>query len=120
MPRQSDGFKELRLKVDRVKYWLSTGAQPSDTVAKLLWRAGLAPPPPIPFTTKRHIKKSEREYHTGSSSAWAVGGAARILAMGSPALGLSGPGASRTGVVGRAFDCVSAAGVVRRPQSGRA
>lgn len=67
IPRHSDGFKEIRLKVDRIKYWLSVGAQPSDTVAKLLWRAGLAPPPPIPFTTQRHIKRSEREMHTATS-----------------------------------------------------
>lgn len=64
IPRHSDGFKEIRLKVDRVKYWLSVGAQPTDTVAKLLWRAGLAPPPPIPHTTKQHIKRSERGFHT--------------------------------------------------------
>uniref|UniRef100_A0A7S0PPZ8 Ribosomal protein S16 n=1 Tax=Micromonas pusilla TaxID=38833 RepID=A0A7S0PPZ8_MICPS len=41
-----DGNKHLGLKIDRVKYWLSVGAQPSDTVARLLGQAGIIPPPP--------------------------------------------------------------------------
>ena len=60
IPRQ-DGFKEVTLKVDRIKYWLSKGAQTSEPVAKVLWRAGLAPAPPILASTKRHIPKAERE-----------------------------------------------------------
>ena len=31
-----DGRKSLRLSEDRVKYWLTVGAQPSDAVAKLV------------------------------------------------------------------------------------
>lgn len=30
-----------------VRYWLSVGAQPSDPVQRLLFRAGLLPPPPM-------------------------------------------------------------------------
>ncbi|MCB9746361.1 MAG: 30S ribosomal protein S16 [Alphaproteobacteria bacterium] len=30
---------EIKLDLDRVDYWLSVGAQPSDTVAKLIQRA---------------------------------------------------------------------------------
>mmetsp|Transcript_38215 Transcript_38215/g.94969 ORF Transcript_38215/g.94969 Transcript_38215/m.94969 type:complete len:117 (-) Transcript_38215:92-442(-) len=38
-----DGNKHMGLKIDRVKYWLSVGAQPSDTVARLLGQAGILP-----------------------------------------------------------------------------
>lgn len=30
-----------------LRYWLSVGAQPSDPVQRLLFRAGLLPPPPM-------------------------------------------------------------------------
>ncbi|KAK3014705.1 hypothetical protein RJ639_008375 [Escallonia herrerae] len=42
-----DGGKRMGLNFDRVKYWLSVGAQPSDPVQRLLFRAGLLPPPPM-------------------------------------------------------------------------
>lgn len=35
--------KQLNLKTDRIDYWLSVGAQPSDTVKTLLKRAGVEP-----------------------------------------------------------------------------
>ena len=39
-PRQSDELK-LNVDADRAKYWMSVGAQPSDTVRSLLRRAGV-------------------------------------------------------------------------------
>ncbi|KAJ9688115.1 hypothetical protein PVL29_014051 [Vitis rotundifolia] len=42
-----DGGKRMGLNFDRVKYWLSVGAQPSDPVQQILFRAGLLPPPPM-------------------------------------------------------------------------
>ena len=39
-PRQSDEQK-LNLNAERATYWLSVGAQPSDTVRSLLRRAGM-------------------------------------------------------------------------------
>ncbi|XP_006659613.1 30S ribosomal protein S16-2, chloroplastic/mitochondrial [Oryza brachyantha] len=42
-----DGGKRMGLKFDRVKYWLSVGAQPSDPVECILFRAGILPPPPM-------------------------------------------------------------------------
>lgn len=33
--------KKLELKIDRVKYWLSVGAKPSDTVHNLLMKHGI-------------------------------------------------------------------------------
>ncbi|MDG1837775.1 MAG: 30S ribosomal protein S16 [Phycisphaerales bacterium] len=37
--------KQLCLKADRIKYWLSVGAQPSDTVRTLLKRIDVDPTP---------------------------------------------------------------------------
>lgn len=37
--------KQLNLKVDRIDYWLSVGAQPSDTVKGLLRRINVDPTP---------------------------------------------------------------------------
>jgi len=37
--------KQVNLKVDRINYWLSKGAQPSRTVASLLRKAGCDPKP---------------------------------------------------------------------------
>jgi len=42
-----DGHKHVGLNVERIKYWLSCGAQPSDTVARLLGQAGVIPAPPV-------------------------------------------------------------------------
>nr|QOI17229.1 mitochondrial ribosomal protein S16 [Hepatica nobilis var. japonica] len=42
-----DGGKRMGLNFDRVKYWLSVGAQPSDPVERILFRAGVLPPPPM-------------------------------------------------------------------------
>ncbi|KAL4269789.1 hypothetical protein GQ457_HM000730 [Hibiscus cannabinus] len=42
-----DGAKRVGLKFERVKYWLSVGAQPSERVQRILFRAGLLPPPPL-------------------------------------------------------------------------
>ncbi|MQM00048.1 hypothetical protein Taro_032774 [Colocasia esculenta] len=42
-----DGGKRMGLNFDRVKYWLSVGAQPSEPVQRLLFRSGLLPPPPM-------------------------------------------------------------------------
>lgn len=38
-----DGHKHVGLNIERIKYWLSVGAQPSDTVARLLGQAGVLP-----------------------------------------------------------------------------
>ena len=40
---QKDGHKHVGLNIERIKYWLSVGAQPSDTVARLLGQAGVIP-----------------------------------------------------------------------------
>ena len=49
----------LKLDEDRVKYWLSTGAQPTDRVARFLGDLGLAAKPAIPEQTKKNQLKAK-------------------------------------------------------------
>jgi len=42
-PQAKDKDKQVHLEVDRIKHWLSTGAQPSDTVLHLLIKADVVP-----------------------------------------------------------------------------
>jgi ribosomal protein S16 len=56
-----DGIKEVRLKSDRLKYWLSVGAQPSDRVAWLMSKYNLMPPAPLPPSTMQHLPRIERK-----------------------------------------------------------
>jgi small subunit ribosomal protein S16 len=40
-PMAKEEDKQLRLNSERIEYWLSQGAQPSDTVRDLLKRSGI-------------------------------------------------------------------------------
>jgi ribosomal protein S16 len=80
-----DGIKEVRLRLDRIKYWLSVGGQPSDRVGYLLWRAGIAPAPPVRWQTQYNKNKKElraaakKGFHTLAAGVYggsAVGAAA--------------------------------------------
>lgn len=64
-----DGVKEVRVKVDRMKYWLSVGAQPSETVARLLAHVGMLPPPPIRYQPQKSQPKGKKAFSTLS---WAA------------------------------------------------
>ena len=55
------GAKEIRLKTDRLKYWLSVGAQPSDRVAWVLGKFGILPPTPRRYNPEKMIPKKERK-----------------------------------------------------------
>tara|TARA_R110002095_G_scaffold89451_1_gene78033 strand:- start:89 stop:481 length:393 start_codon:yes stop_codon:yes gene_type:complete len=44
MPREQE---QLKLNTDRVAYWLSVGAKPSETVASMIERSGVAIPKPV-------------------------------------------------------------------------
>jgi len=61
--KNGDPFKEIRLKAERVKYWLSVGAQPSDRVKKILAMADLIPEAPQRQLSIRHVPKAGREEH---------------------------------------------------------
>ena len=41
-PNNKDADKQLSLQRERIEYWLSVGAQPSDTVRDLLVKNGVA------------------------------------------------------------------------------
>jgi len=56
-----DGVKEIRLKTDRLKYWLSVGAQPSDRVAWILGKFGILPPKPRAYNPIKMIPKKDRQ-----------------------------------------------------------
>jgi small subunit ribosomal protein S16 len=44
-PREPDETRQAKIKLDRAAYWLSVGAQPSQTVAMLLRRHGMTAQP---------------------------------------------------------------------------
>jgi small subunit ribosomal protein S16 len=53
-----DGVKEVTANVDRVKYWLSNGAQPSDTVGFLFSKVGILPKAPQ-RTSEKYLEMSK-------------------------------------------------------------
>lgn len=57
----SAGIKEIRLKTDRLRYWISVGAQPSDRVSWILGKFGILPPPPQRFSLQTMIPKKDRK-----------------------------------------------------------
>jgi small subunit ribosomal protein S16 len=61
IPNRADNMKEVRLDVERIKYWLSVGAQPSKPVARLLGYCGLMPRYVNKSSVKRAVPKAERE-----------------------------------------------------------
>ena len=52
-----ENIKELTANSDRVHYWLSVGAQPSDRVAWLFGQIGLLPAAPVRNSTKHALPK---------------------------------------------------------------
>ena len=52
MPRAQE---QLKLNTERVQYWLSVGARPSDTVARMIEKSGLT----VPVTKKAEREKSK-------------------------------------------------------------
>jgi len=43
-PLEKDESKQVKINAERVQYWLSVGAQPSETVESLLRRCGVPVP----------------------------------------------------------------------------
>ena len=58
MPRAQE---QLKLNTERIQYWLSVGARPSETVATMIERSGLVVPTP---------RKRERKKSKGKAPAW--------------------------------------------------
>jgi small subunit ribosomal protein S16 len=57
----ADHADRLVLKEERIKHWLSVGAQPTDRVAKFLSQAGCMSPRPRPEQTKQPLPKAKAQ-----------------------------------------------------------
>lgn len=51
----------VKLNEERIRHWLSVGAQPSDRVARFLGAANIADAPKIPEQTKKHLPKAKAQ-----------------------------------------------------------
>jgi small subunit ribosomal protein S16 len=54
-----DHSDRVVLREDRIKHWLSVGAQPSDRVARFLGAVEIAPIPAVPEQTKKNLPKAK-------------------------------------------------------------
>jgi len=57
-PAAPEDDKKVVLKVDRAQYWLGVGAQPSETAASLLKKAGIKLPKKTSSSAKKKAKKA--------------------------------------------------------------
>ena len=74
--------KVLELKADRIKHWLSVGAQPTETVHRLLHREGIwdVPPPQRPTRPSRAEREAAEAAATAEAEAEAAAAAAAAAA----------------------------------------
>lgn len=56
-----DDPNRINLLEDRIRHWLSVGAQPSNRVARFLGAAEIAAKPAIPSQTKQHLPKAKAQ-----------------------------------------------------------
>jgi len=73
LPPAKDGTKHVGLKLDRIRHWLSQGAQPSKPVASLLHRAGVAPAPPRSAPRAAGVRNPEKRPAKTAASFAAAG-----------------------------------------------
>lgn len=52
------GCKEITANAERIRYWISVGAQPSYRVGWLLGKVGIIPPPPVKMSANQGIPKA--------------------------------------------------------------
>mmetsp|Transcript_8971 Transcript_8971/g.8010 ORF Transcript_8971/g.8010 Transcript_8971/m.8010 type:complete len:106 (+) Transcript_8971:21-338(+) len=61
---QKDGVKEIIFNSERIKYWISVGAQPSDRVAWLLAKCDILPAVPtrnsVSYSLPKFIAKQKK------------------------------------------------------------
>jgi len=84
-PLVSDESKQAKLDLPRCAYWLSVGAQPSETVASLLKRAGLNATPGTPVEAQDAAKLAPAEPASASAAPQPEGAAAGEAASGGEA-----------------------------------
>ena len=84
--------KELVLKEERVRHWLERGAQPSETVHRLLHRQGLIgrPPPQRPPKPTRAEREAAAAAEAAAAEAAAADAAAAAAAASAAAAGGDG------------------------------
>jgi len=56
-----EGVKDIRFNSERIQYWLSVGAQPSDRVGWLFGKFGILPERVNRYSPQRMVPKAERE-----------------------------------------------------------
>ncbi|CAL8467498.1 g7036 [Coccomyxa elongata] len=56
-----DGNKHVGLNIERVQYWLSVGAQPTKTVARILGQGAIIPKPPMSQSEHKGPKKDQKQ-----------------------------------------------------------
>jgi len=61
LPSRVDNMREVRLNVERIKYWLAVGAQPSKRVSTLLAQARIIPPDVPKKAVESAVPKSQRD-----------------------------------------------------------
>lgn len=71
-PRATGGEERLRIDTERVEYWISKGAQPSDRVASLLKQFAKGPEALAAETAKRDAKKAAQKAASEKAEADAV------------------------------------------------
>jgi len=59
----------VKLDVERIKHWLSKGAQPTDRVTLFLAKAGLAETPARREQSKQHLPKAKAQERAKSAAA---------------------------------------------------
>lgn len=79
-----DNPQRVTLNAERVKYWVSKGAQPSDRVAIFMHKAGLGPKPTYNETPKKSAPKAKAQERM-KAAAEAAGKAAEAPAAEAPA-----------------------------------
>lgn len=59
LPKEAEG--RIKLKEDRIRHWLSVGAQPTDRVARFLGQADLMPVPAYRESPKKSAPKAKAQ-----------------------------------------------------------
>jgi len=76
-----EGENKIILNAERIQYWLSVGAQPSDRVARFLGDAGLAPKPVHAEQTKQDKPKQRAQERLAAAAAAAAAPAPEPVAV---------------------------------------
>ncbi len=91
-PNPLTKLKDVKLRIERIKYWLSVGAQPSSRVAYLLAKDGVIPPlpltkssPPMTEEQKEKMKAEKAKKKLGKSNKKSESSAPQSKAAAAPA-----------------------------------